>query len=420
MIKALRKPYWPYLIVPVFCLLCYMGLIKFGHKHLDLEPHLNYFRDLADAFLHGKLGLINPKTIGDLVLFDGNYYLYWPPVPTLIYVPLVALFGTQLPDALISSLFGMINVWLVMRICNHLSEKYSLELNAKHIIWIGIFWGLGTVHFYMSKEGTIWYVSQIMAQTFLLASVFSLLSENRYKLLISGIFYALAVYTRNHLIFSIIFLFFLYFPLKKAIKIPKIFKDGLLFILPFLICTCLNFWYNYARFGNIIENGIQFHNMAPYFKENYELYGYFSWHYFPHNFFIEVIHFPTLLLHTPFIKHEAEGFGFIWGSPAFLLLFPALFIWMKKIFIKKSFLTDSTFIQTASLLATIPVALVVFLIMGTGWMQFCARYTLDFQFFLLIFILICWDDLKKIKWIKPLTLSLILISISVQYIGAWL
>ncbi len=42
-----------------------------------------------------------------------------------------------------------------------------------------LFWTMGTVHSYMSymsMQGSVWFISQVMAQTFLLLSVITMLT----------------------------------------------------------------------------------------------------------------------------------------------------------------------------------------------------------------------------------------------------
>src|SRR5918911_897732 len=63
------------------------------------RSHHPYFNYLADAFLHGQLYLrLTPPTVGDLVWFHGRYYLYWSPLPALLLLPFVAIFGVGFPD----------------------------------------------------------------------------------------------------------------------------------------------------------------------------------------------------------------------------------------------------------------------------------------------------------------------------------
>ena len=59
------------------------------------EPtEFDYFVRLADAFLHGRLYLTEaPSWLNELVPGGGGWYVVYPPVPALLLVPFVALFG---------------------------------------------------------------------------------------------------------------------------------------------------------------------------------------------------------------------------------------------------------------------------------------------------------------------------------------
>src|SRR5690242_7605763 len=58
-----------------------------------------YYNYLAAALLQGQLHLtILPRSTHDLSLFQGHYYLYWPPLPAVLLMPFVALFGVQFSD----------------------------------------------------------------------------------------------------------------------------------------------------------------------------------------------------------------------------------------------------------------------------------------------------------------------------------
>jgi len=396
-----------YFLVPLLILVIYITRFRFDKTH--------YFDLLADAFLHGRLNIIPRQHLQDLVLFNGKYYLYWPPVPAVMMMPFVALFGPNLPDAIISSLIGAVNVWLFMKIITQLSTRFLLDIRLSEIIWAGLFWGLGTVHFYMAANGDVWHFSQVTAQLFLLSAVYFFLQNSRWWQ--SGLFFALAVYTRNDLVFSGIFFLFLYFGINRDQAIAKAIKPAMQFILPFMICSILNLWYNEARFGSMTDNGLDHHLMSAYFKPDFMKYGFFSWHYFPHNFYTEVMHWPSIIRHDPFIREEPEGFGFIWASPFFLWLIPAIGLYVY-LMVTRSSWRRYRIICTGSLLAAIPIAITIFLIMGTGWRQFAARYTLDFQFFLLIFLLFSWPYLRRIPYARQISMIMIVCAVIIQYIGA--
>ncbi|HRU40294.1 MAG TPA: hypothetical protein P5511_10490, partial [Candidatus Goldiibacteriota bacterium] len=62
--------------------------------------------------------------------------------------------------------------------------------------------------------------------------------------------------------------------------------------------------------------------------------------------------------------------------------------------------------------------LVIFSMVGNGWAQFAARYTLDFQLFALILTVFLFKPMKG-RLIEAAAAVLILLSVYVQFVGAW-
>ena len=91
-------------------------------RHLPVQvvarpQDLDYFVRLADAFLHGRIYLTEaPSWLNELIPKDGVWYVAYPPLPAVILVPFVALFGTDFPPQIASCIFGGVGVglaWLV-------------------------------------------------------------------------------------------------------------------------------------------------------------------------------------------------------------------------------------------------------------------------------------------------------------------
>jgi hypothetical protein len=100
-----------------------------------------------------------------------------------------------------------------------------------------------------------------------------------------------------------------------------------------------------------------------------------------------------------------------------LLLLPAFILYVINLVNKKIFAGPDLLIMSGALLSTIPIALVIFMIMGTGWAQFGARYTLDFQLFLLIFLCFAYKRINKIMAFRVLAAFLICLSCIINYLG---
>ena len=95
---------------------CYAALARaWGSPwHTSQFAYYNY---LADALLHGQIDLrVLPPTTADLSLFHGRYYLYWPPLPAILLMPFVALFGVHFSDVAFTIALGAANVGVVARL----------------------------------------------------------------------------------------------------------------------------------------------------------------------------------------------------------------------------------------------------------------------------------------------------------------
>jgi hypothetical protein len=118
--------------------------------------------------------------------------------------------------------------------------------------------------------------------------------------------------------------------------------------------------YNFARFGSPTELGLDLHQMAGAFSSDYELYGAFHPHYVPVNAFYQYLHYPF-----PLSDESVMGGSLFLLTPVF---FGAAFAFRNRIDCSKLLLLASI------VLTAIPILL----LMGTGWVQFGPRYTLDF------------------------------------------
>src|SRR6266498_1159444 len=105
----LERPLFGFL----FAFVTYFLLSKLGGSPFRVT-RTAYFNYLADAFLHGQLYLrLLPKTVYDLSHFNGHYYLYWPPMPAIVLMPFVALFGVGFSDVFFNVVLASVNVAMV-------------------------------------------------------------------------------------------------------------------------------------------------------------------------------------------------------------------------------------------------------------------------------------------------------------------
>jgi len=138
-------------------------------------------------------------------------------------------------------------------------------------------------------------------------------------------------------------------------------------LLPVIAAIGFLAWYNWARFGGILDNGLDYHHMASIFVEDYHRYGPFNLHYLPTNLFYQYITYPLPLRNTTF-----------YGGSMFLLT-PVFFAaWVG------GFVMRPRWSMWALVVSIVLVSIPILLLMGTGWVQFGPRYTLDFTVPLLL------------------------------------
>ena len=157
----------------------------------------DYFVPLADGFLHGRLSLVNPSPI--LVndeLVHGAYVIY-PPMPAIVLLPAVAVWGLDVNQALASALFGGLNTSLVFLLMKHFTDSLRLRL------WLAVLFGFGTIHWWLASVGSAWYFAHIISFFFLILAIFAVLTNRRPFVI--GLLLGASYWTRLTTIFSLPF-----------------------------------------------------------------------------------------------------------------------------------------------------------------------------------------------------------------------
>src|SRR6056297_32939 len=136
-----------FLLLPSLAWLFYSGVFMDGELRKGSSKY-SYFSELADSFMNGRLDVKKEKgdVVHDLVFYKNKYYLYWPPVTALVYIPLKAVFKGNSHVRLVTASFGAINVALFALILILFSSRYNINLRYRETIFLIIFWAFGTVH----------------------------------------------------------------------------------------------------------------------------------------------------------------------------------------------------------------------------------------------------------------------------------
>jgi hypothetical protein len=122
----------------------------------------------ADAWLHGRAAIEFPVLVPphandyyqDVMPLPDRYgfgLIPYPPLPAIVMLPFVALFGLGAPQAFVGAVLGAANVVLAWRLTWRLSQSRPVALAAT------LFFGFGTVAWYASMIGSTWFFAHVVA-----------------------------------------------------------------------------------------------------------------------------------------------------------------------------------------------------------------------------------------------------------------
>ena len=349
--------------------LCIYVLFATAHDSIWTSSKYAYFNYLADAFLHGQLHLRRVPLIShDLSVVNGKYYLYWPPFPALLLMPFVALFGIGFSDIVLTLALGAGNVALVALVLRYASYRRVIHVTGVQRGLLVLCFALGTVHLTLAPYGRVWFTAQVVGVWCVALAYLATLSLRGWiSFAVTGVCIAAACLTRNHLVFAGLWPACFLFHSHRVLGWRRLLGLALVGSAPIVVAVGLLGAYNWLRFSSPFDNGLAYHKMGPLYVDNYRRYGAFDFHYVPTNFKYQYLAYP-------FPLREANLMG---GS--LFLLTPIFFASFDAIIGGRPRWSPWTLGATIVLIAT-----PILLLMGTGWLQFGARYTLDFTVPLLL------------------------------------
>lgn len=353
-----------------YYLLATKGTGKFAHD-------LDYFNPLAKSFLSARLDIPNPIENHDLSFFEGKWYPYWGPLPALLLIPSQLVMHRYIPADYLAIFAGSIGVVLMYLIIKRVGKEYFDDrISEKLAILITVFFAFGTSQVYVSTRSGVWFISQVVSMVPTLAAFYILLKK---KLDVKDYFWSSFLISTNFIdrlsfIFLGVFLVFrLFDDFRQGKRSLSFFKKKIIVTaIPFFAFLLIFAWYNFARFGNVWDNGFMYHNngLDPV---KYFPYGLTSIQYIPRNLWLIFLEIPKLTLWKmcPSLQFNMEGISIFAVSPVYLA---AILTLRKKIQNRLVIYLWITF-----LFLLFPILL----LFSPGLVQFGIRYSLDFSMILI-------------------------------------
>ncbi len=297
-------------IIPFCLVMVCISLLAFTHFLQGTSPFspsaFNTYTLQAMQWRKGEIALDHDYPHLELAVYQGKYYVSFPPVPAIPIYFLTFLFGLNVPDTLLIQMYAILACLIVYKVFKDASITPLLSA-----VW-AFFACFASALLPMLQNGAVWYQAQILAY---LLTALAIERMQKGKPTLIPLFFALSVGCRP---FNV-----LYGPLLIAygIKVHPSFKLGirlltkmLLGLLSGLSVAIAYAVYNYIRFGNIFEFG---HNYLPEFSTQGVIQ--FALSHIPNNA-------PTFVWGLPFAQNgnafemKQYGFSMFLANPILLCL----------------------------------------------------------------------------------------------------
>jgi len=213
----------------------------------------------------------------DLSLYNGKFYLYWGPAPSLILAMIAPIFPGKIDDGYLLFIFTsgtfLVQFLLIMMVW----ERFFPNL-PKWIVLVSILGaGLMGTSTWLLTTPKIYETAIAGGQFFLMGGFFVALSalgetpSSSWKLPVAGLFLGLAVATRMVLAAPVIFLTaavaYRLYKMNQALLTTVV--QLILLGFPLFLAAAGIGWYNWARFGSISESGLFYQLAGPHLQKHY-------------------------------------------------------------------------------------------------------------------------------------------------------
>jgi hypothetical protein len=373
----------------IFAISLIVYLISTGLKNTAYNNHVL----LADAWLHGHIWIDGPAPGIDALSFEGHWYIIEGPLPAVLLLPLVAIFGLSTNQVVVAAVCAAI----ALAAADVVLERMGIATRLRN--WLVAFLGFGTVLWWCTTFAAVWMFAHVIGVMFALLILAECYGKRRPALI--GFLIACMGLTRFPMILAAIPIsYWLFAPAhNEGTQIDsRAVRAFLLGLAPLFV---LYIGYNYARWHTPFDIG---YTLWYHSDQVGELTGPpFKLHYLPFNVYSFFFYPPAFSLDFPWLRPTAFGVALTFTSPALVLAFLT------------SPRTREGFVWWS---ATVLTALPSFFYYVNGFEQFGMRHSLDFTPFMLPLVA---RGLERCP--SALSFGLIVVSIAANVYGvaySWL
>ena len=307
----------------------------------------------------------------------------FPPFPAVLMAPMVAIWGLGFNDVVFNALWAGLNPMLLFLLLRHLRARGLSRRTDTDDLWLTAMFGVGSVYYFCSVLGQVWFSAQIVAVTLAIAFVWASLGA-RHPML-AGLFVALGFATRPPWLVAPFFFWELVRSIGGLAALRT--REGrasfgratLRFSIPIAVVGGILAWLNYARFENPFEFGHKF--LAVQWQERMFRFGLFNYHFLPRNLAAALLLLPRVSAHWPYIKISQHGMSLLVTSPP--LAYSVL-------------PSEPSPLRKGLWLTILATALPSLLYHSSGYIQLGYRYSLDYVIFFMVLLAVSSRPMTKL------------------------
>jgi hypothetical protein len=429
-----RRRAW---ITPVSLYLGFLAVYAaVSGSRLNQPSQANHFVYLADSWLKGQLSLASPPPnendwalVDVLELIDGRTvkgrfsritpdrfyplqgppltvratdiksrdkirYVSFPPLPAVLMLPFVAIWGLSFNDVMFSVLLAALNPTLLFLLLRNPARTRNEDL------WLTGVFGLGSVYFYSACQGEVWYTAHMVALPFAIGYAWASIDAARPVL--AGLCLGLGYASRTPMAFM--FPLFVWEAVRATggfhrlrTRVPRALVMCLVrFAAPAAVIVALLFLHNYARFERLTVFGHEYLNI-PRGAIRIEMFGLFNYHFLSRNLTCALTLTPRLMLHYPWVQVSWEGMSLLITSPNLV------YVLLPK--------RPSPLIPGLAITAAL-MAIPGLFYQNSGRYQFGYRFSIDYLPFLLAIVAV---GNRRLSWLFK---ALAIVAVAVNLFGA--
>jgi len=376
----LRRAHLP---LAIFALSALVYALTLGARASHPTPD-NHFVHLAQSILHGQLGVVGNRPPGnnDWALYNGTWYVSFPPFPAFVILPAVAIWGLATRDALFWALLAGLGPALLFVLLERLRARGESPRSLGDDLWLTGLFAFGSVFFYTAVQGTVWFSAHVVATA--LICLYLLASLDARHPVLAGTCLGLLFLTRpTTLLLGVVFAVELLntarreaasttsaelHPLLRAARfvaganLAQLARKIAWFALPLVLIAGAQLWMNAARFDDPLVFGHEYLQIR--WRERIERWGLFNYHYFSKNLAVFAASLPWTQSEEPRLLISRHGLALWFTTPALLWL-----LWPRAWSVRMVGLAAA-----ASLVAILDLCY-----QNSGWVQFGYRFALDYM-----------------------------------------